>query len=115
LIKHNFHELKANREKDLPKDVNGFLDSFADKISSNPLKNRLERVRVKRLFGKLRVYDGNMVEVLCAVFQYGMCKSAELSDLEGFQPKAPFLVLFNRSLKNPALDMRKETQVSLTT
>lgn len=98
--KYNYHDLKKDWKKPLPDDVNAFLGSFAKALKSEQLEKRILKIQEKKLFGKLRVYDAQGIELLMTDFKWGIAKYAELNDLDGFVPKMPLLILFNRSLKN---------------
>lgn len=107
--RYDFYALRDRST--LPDDVNLFLHDFARRLNDNELVQLILTAEKKRLFGRIRVYDSRGISLMDAEFHSGMCKQAQLDQLDGQPYTLPLMRRVTYSVLNSNLSMKKKGEI----
>jgi hypothetical protein len=107
--KYNFADYKADERKPLPEDINGLIEDAVKPLGCVNLDSLLERIRERRMYGRVMVFDKRAVSIAEFKFQSGICSDFDIIE----NPEDPVLVrplhaIFRRSEKNRVVSFQKK-------
>lgn len=107
--KYSFDTFKRDKGRSLPDDINRLIEEAVAPLQCEKLSPLLERIRVRRLFGTVTVYDKRGSVASEIKFQSGICSDFNIIE----NPADPYLVkplhpVFRRSEKNKMVSFQKK-------
>lgn len=107
--KYNFADYKSDEHRALPVDINGLIEDAVKPLNCSGLDTLLVRIRERRMYGRVMVFDKRSVQVAEFKFQSGICSDFDIIE----NPEDPVLVrplhaIFRRSEKNRVVSFQKK-------
>lgn len=105
--KYSYHDLKTDRSKPLPDDINDALRLNVKPLNGDELIATIDMIQKKRLFGDVFVYGHNGFLITKINFQSGMCKKFDIiHNVESNVIVRPLHIVFLRSERNSMISFR---------
>jgi len=107
--KYSFLDFRADSKKVLPDDINVLIEDAVRPLGCDDLPGLLERIRLRRMYGKVMIFDNRGVELAEIKLQSGICSDFDIVE----NPEDPVLVkpfhaIFRRSEKNWVVSFQKK-------